>query len=84
MDSSNLSKGICFETNPTFKICKRFFLILKPFVEEVIAARPVTSKPRDPDSYDFNDEQLARDYRKMYEKYHQVEALLKSNKSSGD
>ncbi len=56
----------------------------QPYVEQTIVARPVTSKPRDPDSYDFGDEQLAKDYRKMYEKYHQMEALLKQKKANED
>ena len=34
--------------------------------------KPQTAKPKDPDAYDFKDEQLAKDYRKMWEKYHQV------------
>ncbi len=38
--------------------------------------RPQTAKPRDPDSYDFKDEQVAKDYKKMWDKYHQMEALL--------
>ena len=48
-------------------------------------ARPATSKPKDPDQYDFKDEQLAKDYRKMWEKYNQVvkkrcyEAFLRWN-----
>jgi len=49
----------------------------QPYIPQTLVTRPETSKPRDPDSYDFKDEQLAKDYRKMYEKYHQMEALLK-------
>ena len=43
----------------------------------LILQRPPTAKPRDPESYEFNDEQLERDYRKMYEKYQEMEAVLK-------
>ena len=41
--------------------------------------RPVTAKPKDPDSYEFDDEQLEKDYRKMYEKYHEMETVLQEN-----
>ena len=36
-----------------------------------------TAKPRDPDEYEFKDDQLAKDYRKMYEKYQQMEAMMR-------
>ena len=45
-------------------------------------ARPATSKPKDPDQYDFKDEQLAKDYRKMWEQYNQMEAMLKQKNVS--
>ena len=45
----------------------------------LILQRPPTAKPRDPESYEFNDEQLEKDYRKMYEKYQEMEAVLKEN-----
>ena len=35
----------------------------------MILQRPPSVKPRDPSTYEFNDEQLEQDYRKMYEKY---------------
>ena len=54
----------------------------KPPLQQTVLERPVTSKPRDPESYDFKDEQLAKDYRKMYEKYQQMEALMKQNEKS--
>ena len=47
------------------------------FLQQTVAERPATSKPRDPDSYDFKDEQLAKDYRKMYDKYQQMEEMMK-------
>ena len=45
----------------------------------LILQRPPTAKPRDPESYEFTDEQLEKDYRKMYEKYQEMEAVLKEN-----
>lgn len=47
-----------------------------PLQPEVIDIRPPTAKPRDPDSYDFKDDQVAKDYRKMWEKYHEMEQML--------
>ena len=41
--------------------------------------RPPTAKPKDPSSYEFNDAQLEKDYCKMYEKYTQLEEMLKEN-----
>lgn len=46
-------------------------------LQQTVIERPPTSKPRDPDSYDFKDEQLAKDYRKMYERFQQMENLMK-------
>lgn len=72
------------ETLDSFQAKVKLLTNFQPYVEQTIAARPITSKPRDPDSYDFGDEQLAKDYRKMYEKYHQMEALLKQKKANED
>ena len=47
-----------------------------PLQPEVIDNRPPTAKPKDPDSYDFKDPEVAKDYRKMWEKYHQMEQML--------
>ena len=47
---------------------------LQPQVE----IRPETAKPKDPDSFDFKDEQVAKDYKKMWDKYNEMEALLKA------
>ena len=41
--------------------------------------RPPTAKPKDPSSYEFNDAQLEKDYRKMYDRYTQLEEMLKEN-----
>ncbi len=57
---------------------------IQPYVQQTIINRPPTSKPKDPDAYDFKDEQLAKDYRKMWDKYHQMEALLKQKKANPD
>ena len=49
--------------------------------------RPKTAKPRDPDSYEFTDEQLEKDYRKMYDKLQALEetaAEASKQASSGD
>lgn len=47
-----------------------------------VIERPPTSKPKDPDSYDFKDDQVAKDYRKMWDKYHQMEAMLQQQQAS--
>ena len=36
--------------------------------------RPPTAKPKDPDQYEFDDPELERDYRKMYEQLQELEA----------
>ena len=41
--------------------------------------RPPTAKPKAPTSYEFNDAQLEKDYRKMYDRYTQLEEMLKEN-----
>ena len=51
--------------------------------QAVMEQRPATAKPRDPDSYDFQDEQLAKDYRKMYDRYNEMEEMMKAQ-SIGD
>ena len=45
-------------------------------VESPIAERPETAKPKGPDEYEFENEQVAKDYRKMWEKMQAMEALL--------
>ena len=47
-----------------------------------IPTRPKTAKPRDPDSYEFNDDQLERDYRKMYDTLQSLEE--QANKKTED
>lgn len=47
-----------------------------PLQPEVFDHRPPTAKPKDPDSYDFKDPDVAKDYRKMWEKYHEMEQML--------
>ena len=54
-----------------------------PPIQQVIEPRPPTAKPKDPDSYDFGDEQVAKDYRKMWEKYNEMEAMLKARTGEG-
>ena len=45
--------------------------------------RPKTAKPRDPDSYEFADEQLEKDYRNMYDKLQALEeAAAEANKQA--
>lgn len=52
-------------------------LTLKPPLQpHPLPKRPETAKPRDPDSYDFKDPEVAKDYKKMWDKYHQMEAML--------
>ena len=54
-------------------------------VESPIAERPETAKPKGPDEYEFENEQVAKDYRKMWEKMQAMEALLaQSNKPNDD
>ena len=36
--------------------------------------RPKTPKPKDPDQYEFDDPELERDYRKMYDQLQELEA----------
>ena len=36
--------------------------------------RPKTPKPKDPDQYEFDDPELERDYRKMYDQLQEIEA----------
>ena len=36
--------------------------------------RPKTPKPKDPDDYQFDDPELERDYRKMYDQLQEIEA----------
>ena len=45
-------------------------------VESPIAERPETAKPKGPDEYEFENEQVAKDYRKMWEKMQAMEQLL--------
>ena len=47
-----------------------------PQLQQVIELRPPTAKPKAPDEFDFKDEQVAKDYKKMYDKYQEMEALL--------
>ena len=47
-----------------------------PQLQQVIEQRPPTAKPKAPDEFDFKDEQVAKDYKKMYDKYQEMEALL--------
>lgn len=55
----------------------------QPALQQTVVERPATAKPRDPDSYDFKDEQLAKDYRKMYDRYNEMEEMMKAQ-SIGD
>ena len=47
-----------------------------PQLQQVIEQRPPTAKPKAPDEFDFKDEQVAKDYKKMYDKYQEMEAML--------
>ena len=38
--------------------------------------RPKSDKPKDPDEIEFQDETVAKDYRKMYDKIREMEAML--------
>jgi hypothetical protein len=37
--------------------------------QEHPVSRPLTSKPRDPDTYTFADENLAKDYKRLYAQF---------------
>ena len=52
-------------------------------VESPIAERPQTAKPKGPDEYEFENEQVAKDYRKMWEKMQAMEALLAQQQQQG-
>lgn len=56
----------------------------QPALQQTVVERPATAKPRDPDSYDFKDEQLARDYRKMYDRYNEMEEMMKAQSIAGE
>ena len=38
--------------------------------------RPETAKPKDPSELNIEDEELAKDYRKMYERFTEMEAKM--------
>ena len=40
--------------------------------------RPPTAKPKDPSELNIEDEELAKDYRKMYERFTEMEAKMAS------
>ena len=40
--------------------------------------RPNTAKPKDPSELNIEDEELAKDYRKMYERFTEMEAKMAS------
>ena len=49
-----------------------------------IPKRPPTAKPKDPDSYHFDDPDLERDYRKMYETIQELEQKANEKNESDD
>ena len=46
--------------------------------------RPKTPKPKDPDQYEFDDPELERDYRKMYETLQELENEQKDREIEED
>ena len=60
--------------NQTFKTLKPKKKLQK--AETPPPTRPPTAKPKKPDEYEFENEQVAKDYRKMWEKMQAMEQLL--------
>ena len=46
--------------------------------------RPPTAKPKDPNEIEFADESVAEDYRKMFEKVKQMEAMLEAARAANN
>lgn len=44
--------------------------------------RPKSSKPKNPDEIEFQDESVAKDYRKMFDKIREMEAMLVESKKA--
>ena len=53
-----------------------------PLLQPELIQRPPTSKPKAPDEIEFEDESVAADYRKMFEKMKEMEAMLQRSKVS--
>lgn len=46
--------------------------------------RPPTAKPKDPDEIEFADESVAKDYRKMFDKVKEMEAMLEAARAANN
>ena len=46
--------------------------------------RPPTAKPKDPSELNIEDEELAKDYRKMYERFTEMEAKMAAMMERGE
>ena len=46
--------------------------------------RPQTAKPKDPSELQIEDEELAKDYRKMYERFTEMEAKMAAMLANGN
>ena len=46
--------------------------------------RPPTAKPKDPSELNIEDEELAKDYRKMYERFTEMEAKMAAMLQRGE
>ena len=44
-------------------------------LQEKSGSRPNTSKPRDPDSYQFVNDEIAKDYRKLWDQYQELQRM---------
>ena len=53
-------------------------------LQQAIDVRPPTAKPKDPDQFNFQDERMAKDYRKMWDKYQEMEAMLMAKSQNDD
>ena len=70
-DSRNLSfANNLWSVHPTMKPKPKFQRASSP------SNRPQTSKPKKPEDYEFENEEVAKDYRKMWDKMRMMEALL--------
>ena len=54
------------------------------YVQQPGGNRPPTAKPKDPSELNIEDEELAKDYRKMYERFTEMEAKMAAMLQRGE
>ena len=50
------------------------------WLQEKESSRPPTSKPKNPDEYEFTDENIAKDYRLLWDQYQALQDIMKREK----